>query len=521
MIQSALFSVTDKTNLSSFAKGLLEIFPEIRFLASGNTAKELKEASLPVTPIEVATGFPECFGGRVKTLHPRIAGGILQRRGQDDREAKQLGIEPIDLVVCNLYAFEKAAANPSLSIDELFEQMDIGGSTLIRSACKNLPHTVVVTDPKDYSTLLEELRKTKEISLQTKKQLALKALRLSASYEEALLRVFSDRLLGEEIRTLPLTHGRKLRYGENPDQEGWVYSTGESSGVAGAEVLGGKELSYNNYEDASNAYLAAKGLLDLGAKEGAVVIKHGGICGYAMGPNAFRHAWNGDPKSAYGSVIALASAATDALIEELRGKFIEVLIAPDFSDSFVAWAKKAKPNLRLLKVSYVSQDRFRLRGIAGGLLIQSAKPRLLEKDRRVPTQKQVDAHQEPLLAFTWAAAAFSKSNAIAIAHEVEKGSYQLLGVGAGQPNRIDSMEKLAIPRALETLSRQGQNPSLSHSVLASDGFFPFADSIHIAGKAGIGTCIQPGGSIHDDEVIAAANEYGMCMIFTNERTFNH
>jgi len=321
-IKTALISVTDKSGLTDFVKELREINPNITFIASGGTAKALEKQGINYTALSDYTKFPECFGGRVKTLHPAVAGGILMRRGQDEAEAKPLGIQPIDLVICNLYDFEKAAQDQDAAIGQLIESMDIGGSTLIRSATKNHAYVTLVVDPADYPVVLEELRNNQgKISLQTRERLALKGIHLSANYESLLAREFSSRLTGEEIDQPKLIQGRKLRYGENPDQAAWVYHFDQQEGIAQAKVVSGKELSYNNYEDATAAYHAALELHKIGTKHGAAVVKHGSLCGYATAknlPDAFRHAWDGDSKSAFGSVIALTSKVDDEMIEALK-----------------------------------------------------------------------------------------------------------------------------------------------------------------------------------------------------------
>jgi len=546
-IKTALFSVTNKSGLKAFAQGLRDINLSLEIIASGGTAKTLQEGNIPFIPLHEYTGFPECFNGRVKTLHPMVPGGILLRRGKDDEEASKLGIKPIDLVVCNLYDFEEAARNQDTPIRELIEWMDIGGSTLIRSACKNYSYVTVIVDPNDYPTVLHEIANNEgKISLNTRERLAVKGINLSADYEGLLAKEFTKRLTNEETHRPHLVKGRQLRYGENPDQKAWVYNFADQEGIAKANVLGGKELSYNNYEDATVAYHAAQELLGLEAKYGVSIIKHGSLCAYASGntlSEAFKYAWEGDSKSAYGSVIAFTSEVTEDLINEIKNKFIEVLIAPSFTKPFTEWAEKEKPRLRLLELPNQCNNTMQYKNISGGMLVQTRKETLIgptferlfqpsksddSKQVGVVTQRTPEPNQKGLFAFGIAAVNYAKSNAVAIVREPKPGIYQLLGMGAGQPNRVDSLERLAIPKAVENLQLEHEfNPTydpktdLAKCVIASDGFFPFDDSIRYAASSGIKCCIQPGGSKRDPDVIKAANELDMCMVFTGERYFYH
>ena len=526
-IRKALLSVTDKTGLVELAKALIKSNPDITLIASGGTAKTLDEAGIMTTPISQYTCFPECFGGRVKTLHPTIAGGILQRRGIDDGRAEELGIAPIDMVVCNLYAFEKYTDRP---FEELIEHMDIGGSTLIRAACKNYLSVACVTDPTDYRALIDELLANKgALSLETRKNLAAKAINTSADYEARLAENFTLHLTEEKTHRPKFSNGKKLRYGENPDQMASLFTNGK--GLAAGKVLSGKELSYNNYEDGTVAYLAAQELIPYGI--GAAVVKHGSLTGFATGKTclqAFSRAWQGDSKSAFGSVIALNSFAQTDLIEQLATTFIEVLIAPKFADEIVSWAAKNKPNLRLIETENGQKPEILYKSVSGGVLIQTPKqsffPFPLEQmlEKQIVTKKKAIGSMKGLFAFGVIAVNFAKSNAIAIVREYEPEFYQLIGMGAGQPNRIDSLMRLAIPKALENLRNEGaENPKekLGSCLLCSDGFFPFDDSIKAAAEEGIRFIAQPGGSIRDDEIIKAADESGLCMLNTCSRYFSH
>ncbi len=521
-IKTALFSVTDKDGIEELAKGLLKQNCELTLLASGGTGNCLTTAGFDVTEISDYTETEESFDGRVKTLHPKIAGGLLFKRGKHEKEAKQRSIPAIDLLVCNLYDFKKKAQENS-ELEELVEEIDIGGVTLIRAAAKNHEAVTVVVDPADYPLLLKELDQFGGITLLTRRHLAAKALNATADYDAMIAETLTRKLTGEETKRVKLSRGKQLRYGENPDQEGWLYHLGQG-GIADAEVLGGKALSYNNIEDATAAYRAAQELCAITDLPGVAIIKHGNLCGYAAAPTlqrAFELAWEGDPKSAFGSVVACTKAVSEGLTEQLRGKFIELLIAPDFEERAEVWLHEKKPNARLLKVGFHRREELLYRTVSGGLLVQSSKKEKPTSPWSYVTQKERSG-EESLLRFAVAAVSNAKSNAVALVRELEPRTLQLLAIGAGQPNRVDSLEKLAIPRALENLEREGKTEeALSSCVLASDGFFPFADSIEAAAHYGIGCCVQPGGSKRDKEVIAAADRAEMSMVFTGERYFTH
>ncbi len=540
LIRTVLASVTDKTGLVDFIAALKRHNPQLKVIASGGTAATLEKAKIHTIDVADYTEFPECFGGRVKTLHPKIAGGILYRHGIDDAEAEKLGVESIDLVVCNLYAFESAAQNPDLAVEDLVEQVDIGGPTLLRAAAKNYASTAITVDPKDYTAITEEIERDGGVSLTTRERLAVSAFNATADYEACIAQTLTRRLAGEETRRLTLRGGKRLRYGENPDQEGWVYQFPTRAGIAHARVLGGKELSYNNFEDATIAYKASGALTRLGAEHGVAIIKHGCPCGYATGANlvdAFARAWEGDPKSSFGSVISCTSSVSLELKEQLTKRFVEVIIAPHFSEEFVAWAHKAKPKLRLLEVPSEPSDTVSYKNISGGMLLQTEKhqffampwPSLIQgshdndgKQIGAVTKRKPSSGQEGLFAFGVAAVHAAKSNASAVVREYAPGYYQLLGMGSGQPNRVDTLQKLAIPRALQVLNdSEGSDVGLDECLLATDGFFPFDDSIRYAASQGIRYCLQPGGGVRDDEVVAAADECDVCMVMTGARYFSH
>ncbi len=542
-IKRALFSVSDKQGLVPFAKELLKIDDSIHIISTGGTAKALAAADIPFVPLSEKTQFPECFDGRVKTLHPVIFGGILYRRGKDEQEAKHLQIEPIDLIVCNLYPFEKISQDPNSDMAELLESMDIGGSSLIRSACKNFFSVAIIADPQDYPAIVEELRVNQgALSLETRKRLAVKAMQTSAAYEALIASEFSKRLQNESTLHLPLSKGRKLCYGENPDQEAWVYCFEKQQGVASAKILGGKELSYNNYEDASQAFLAIQRLCEMEKQPIAAIVKHGSLSGFATGrtvKDAFHKAWSGDAKSAFGSIVALSQPVEEDFHQGLKDRFIEILLAPAFSPSFVEWASVSRPNLRLLQVSFDDVAPLLFRGISGGMLIQTPKKDLCTSLQQLFHRVEIDAKQKigvvtkrmpeieqiGLFRFGIVAAHSVKSNATVIVQEYAPGFHQLIGVGGGQPNRVDSLQKLALPKALENLKNdvgeKNAKEALEKTVLVSDGFFPFADTVAQAAEYGIKTCLQPGGSIRDLEVIEAADHNDLCMIFTGQRYFNH
>ncbi len=522
-----LFSVTDKTHLAAFGKGLLKIFPKLQIIASGGTADLLQNEGIPHTPISKVTQFPECFGGRVKTLHPVILGGILFRRGIDDLEAKNLDITPIDLVVCNLYHFD-----PNQEMPPLVESIDIGGSTMIRAAVKNYISVGIVVDPNDYMSILDELSMKGSLSLQTRHKLAAKAIQMSAQYESSIANAFS----GKSESLFQLEKGRKLSYGENPDQEGWVYSFSGEDGIASAKVFGEKALSYNNYEDASQAFFALQRIADSGKVAAVAIVKHGGLSGFATGKSlraAFQRAWEADAKSAYGSIVAFSQEVGEEFCEVLKGRFMEVLVAPSFTSSFIRWVSEAKPLLRLLQLSLDKVPSRLYRGISGGMLVQTPKENLesnifvqpLTNKIGVATKRFPKEQQIGLFRFALAAVQSVKSNAIVLAREYEPTFYQTIGIGGGQPNRIDSLQRLALPKALENLEQEYEKDQMQQAlgelVLASDGFFPFADSVRAAADAGIQFFVQPGGSLRDEEVIQEADQRDICMIFTRERYFSH
>lgn len=540
-IQRALLSVSDKSGLLNFAKGLHDL--GIELLSTGGTAKALKAAGLNVTDIADFTGFPEILDGRVKTLHPKVHAGLLYLRGQAEHEAtmKKHNLLPIDLVVVNLYPFQQTITKPGVSFAEAMENIDIGGPTMIRSAAKNHASVTVVTDPADYVRVLEALQKgagntTPELRL----ELALKAFARQSRYDGAIAEYLSKHSPTTEIPalTLALTDGVHLRYGENPHQDATFYreTPPDDACIAQVDMLHGKEMSYNNYLDGDAALEAVR---ELAGRHGVAIVKHGNPCGYATGATlaeAFEAAWAGDPVSAFGSVIALSTRVDLETAMCTANRFVEVMIAPSYNDDALEFLCAKSKQLRILRLRAplaIATSGRTIRQINGGLLVQSRDVETLTH-WMVPTAEFFPEEKKALAEFAVKACKHIKSNAIAIAREYAPGQFMLLGMGAGQPNRVDSLRKLAVPRAEENVAAlyKKQAPYgvtagnfrdevFSECVLASDAFFPFPDNIDQAAEAGIRYIVQPGGSRKDEEVIAACDRYGIAMAFTGMRHFRH
>jgi phosphoribosylaminoimidazolecarboxamide formyltransferase/IMP cyclohydrolase len=515
----ALLSVADKSGIVDLARSLAEAGVEL--ISTGGTATLLREAGLAVTPVAEITGFPEIFDGRVKTLHPRIHGGILGRWDHpEDREAARAhGIEPIGLVVVNLYPFRETVARPGVEPDEAIEQIDIGGPAMIRASAKNHAHTTVVVDPADYGRVAEAVAGG-GIELELRRALALKAFRHTAAYDAAIAAWMSGGLV--EPEPLPETlvlEGRRvasLRYGENPHQQAAFYALPTPAGrpsLARAEQLHGKELSYNNLLDLDAALGVA---LDLAAP-GAVAIKHTNPCGAAEGApgesltSVWRRARATDPTSVFGGIVALnveVDAETAALLGET---FLEAIVAPGYTPEALE-ALTRKKNLRLLALRPwpAPGPRLDLRAVAGGILAQTAD---VGRDdlgaARVVTRRAPTAEELASLDFAWRVSKHVKSNAIVFA-----SGRGLLGVGAGQMSRVDSC-RIAVQKAGDA------GHDLRGSVVASDAFFPFPDGLEVVAAAGATAVAQPGGSVRDEEVIAAADRLGLAMLFTGARHFRH
>jgi len=515
-IQRAILSVTDKTGLVEFARKLSELGVEL--ISTGGTAKLLRDSGIVVKDISELTGFPEMLDGRVKTLHPKVHGGILHRREDAGhrRAIAEHGIQPIDMVVVNLYAFEKTAAKPGVHFDELIENIDIGGPSMIRSAAKNFNDVAVVTSPADYDAIAQELAQSGgALSLETKWRLAQKAFATTAAYDSAIASTLECVSLNGNFelhaeagfpQTLRLSFEKTLdlRYGENPHQKAAMYSNGSGAGVANGRQLQGKELSYNNIVDLQAAWDLAQEF----DEPLCAIIKHTNPCGAATGrtlAEAYKRALECDPVSAFGGVIGVNCAVNGEAAEEMQKLFLEVVAAPAFDEA--ARAKFAlKKNLRLVEV-VPANPKWVLKNVSGGMLLQDVDARpLAESDLKVVTKRAPTPEEKRALLFAWKVCKHVKSNAIVYARDG-----QTVGIGAGQMSRVDSCKVGAMKAQLP----------LKGTVAASDAFFPFPDGVEEIAKAGATAIIQPGGSVRDQEVIEAADRQGLAMIFTGVRHFRH
>jgi phosphoribosylaminoimidazolecarboxamide formyltransferase/IMP cyclohydrolase len=513
-VQRALISVTDKTGVVDFARQLAGFGVDL--ISTGGTAKLLRESGIAVKDISELTGFPEMLDGRVKTLHPKVHGGILHRRDLDSHRTAvaEHGIQPIDMVVVNLYAFEKTAARPGVHFEELIENIDIGGPSMIRSAAKNFQDVAVVTSPSDYRPLAAEMSAGGgELSRETKWKLAQKAFATTAAYDSAIASTLER--VGPDFQLLPaegfpenlrlsFRKTMDLRYGENPHQKAAMYVDGSGSGVANCRQLQGKELSYNNIVDLQAAWDLAQEF----DETVCAIIKHTNPCGTATGKTlleAYKRALECDPVSAFGGVIGVNRRMDGPAAEEMAKLFVEVIAAPSFDED--AKAKfAAKKNLRLVEVTPFEQ-KWVLKNVSGGMLVQDADLRMLqESDLKVVTKRQPTEEERRALLFAWKVCKHVKSNAILYARDG-----QSVGVGAGQMSRVDSCKIGAMKAQLP----------LKGTVAASDAFFPFPDGVEEIAKAGATAIIQPGGSVRDQEVIEAADRLGLAMIFTGVRHFRH
>ena len=522
-VQRALISVFDKAGIVEFARALATL--RIEILSTGGTAKLLREADVSVRDVSDFTGWPEMLGGRVKTLHPKVHGGLLFRRKHTDdrKQASEHGIAPIDLVVVNLYPFEATAAKAGLSAEELIENIDIGGPTMLRSAAKNFESVTVVTDPNDYNQVAQELAATGDTSLATRRELALKVFATTSRYDGMiaselerlstpsghLTLAAAKPLLPERVH-IALRKQQSLRYGENPHQAAALYVPAgcAPSGLAAAKQLQGKELSYNNFVDLE----AARSLAAEFEQPAAIIVKHNNPCGTAEQPtlkDAYRKALASDPISAFGGVLAFNRTIDAATAEEVAKLFAECIAAPGFDEAAKA-IFAAKKNLRLLELPLDGLQPARelqLKRILGGMLVQEPDLGELNADNlKVVTKRQPTLEEMRTLRFAWKVCKHVKSNAIVFAKDGAT-----LGVGAGQMSRVDSV-KIAVMKA---------QSSLAGTIVASDAFFPFADGVEEAAKAGATAIIQPGGSVRDNDVIAAADRLGLAMVFTGMRHFLH
>jgi len=516
-VRRALISVSDKKGIVEFSRALAELKVEI--VSTGGTSQLLREANIPVREVSEVTNFPEIMDGRVKTLHPKIHGGILGKRDTHSSIAEQHGIHWFDLVVVNLYPFAKTIANPAATFDDAIENIDIGGPTMIRSAAKNMDWVGVVVDPNDYGMILDEIHLIKGLSFETRKKLATKAFEHTAQYDaiicqylqkmhlEQLQKAELSKLFPENIK-LELQKSLDLRYGENPHQKAAAYQfTNEKSGILSAKQHQGKQLSYNNIADADAALTCVQEF----SEPACVIVKHANPCGAATGKTideAFERAYNADAQSAFGGIIALNQPCTKKIADFLSTIFVEVLIAPAFENGALEIFSK-KENLRILESNQLlnaeSKDT-EFKFINGGLLVQTHDNKnLTANDLKVVTQLKPTPKELESLLFAWRVLKHIKSNAILIAKD-----NATVGIGAGQVSRIDAVD-IALKKSA----------NLENTVLASDAFFPFRDSIDRLANTGIKAIIQPGGSVRDEEVIKACNEQGIAMVFTGIRCFKH
>ena len=519
-IRRALLSVTDKTGLVEFARALKGFGVEL--ISTGGTAKALRDAGLDVKDISDLTGFPEMLDGRVKTLHPRVHGGLLYIRGNAEHEATVAahGIQPIDMVVVNLYAFEKTATQPGVAFGQLIENIDIGGPSMVRSAAKNFEDVAIVTRVSDYPVLIQEMKGAHGAALTraTRWRLAKQAFALTAAYDSAIAGRL-ERIADAPAPAAPASHdttrlpetlrlnlplAQALRYGENPHQRAALYADGSGSGVAGATQLQGKELSFNNLVDLDACWELAQEF----EEPAVIIVKHTNPCGAATGItvlDAYQKALASDPVSAFGGVIGINREVHGAAAEEIAKLFVEAIAAPAFS----AEARErlaARKNLRLVEVR-AADPRPLIKHVSGGLLLQDADTgRVTESEMKVVTWRPPSAEELRSLLFAWRVCKHVKSNAIVYARDG-----QTLGVGAGQMSRVDAARFGAMKAVLP----------LKGCVAASDAFFPFPDGLEAVAQAGATAVIQPGGSVRDDEVIAAADRLGLAMVFTGIRHFRH
>ena len=502
-IKRALISVSDKTGIVEFARELVNL--QVELISTGGTSELLKSAGIPHQSVESITHLPEMLDGRVKTLHPAIAGGILGKRDTHSLEAAHHQIKWIDLVVVNFYPFAQALQKePSLNLDELVEYIDIGGPTMVRAAAKNHAWVGVVVNPNQYNDVLAEIRQELGLSAKTRRHLAGCAFALTAQYEATIAATFSQAQAYPDSLQLHLHKSAELRYGENPHQQAFAYTT-QGNGLLKAKLHQGKALSFNNLLDAEAAWNCVHEF-----KEPAcVIVKHANPCGAAIGQSieeAYAKAYAADKTSAFGGIVALNRPCTKLLAEMLSQIFFEVILATDFTDEALQVLAK-KPNLRVLATPHAFNQTTDMKFISGGVLVQERDQQTVAvDDLKIVTEMQPNAEDINASLFAWRVLKHVKSNGILITN-----AEQTLGIGAGQVSRIDAVEQ-AIRKA---------GSAFSNAVLASDAFFPFRDSIDRIAQTGIRLIIQPGGSMRDDEVIAACNEHHIAMVFTGTRCFKH
>jgi phosphoribosylaminoimidazolecarboxamide formyltransferase / IMP cyclohydrolase len=523
-IKSALVSVYHKDGLDNIIKSLNAL--GVTFYSTGGTQTFIEELGFKVVPVEDLTSYPSILGGRVKTLHPKVFGGILARR-ENEGDQKQLAeyqIPEIDLVIVDLYPFEATVASGASHAD-IIEKIDIGGISLIRAAAKNFNNVIIVPSQAQYADLQCLLDEKKGYStLEDRQNFAAAAFGVSSHYDSAIFNYFNS---GKEAtERVSLNNGHVLRYGENPHQSAVFYkfnNVANGASLANAKILQGKELSYNNLLDADAAWKAASdayhAVTHLSKKVAVSVIKHLNPCGLAVSENVMKSlemAWAGDPISAFGGIICFTEKVTAEVAVWFGPKFVEIIIAPEFSDEALEILGKKK-NLRLLQVDIkdITTGEKLYRSISGGMLVQD-EDEGADTEFKTVTKLQFPANKMNLVGFGITACKHLKSNAIAIVSENSDGSFWLTGAGMGQPNRLDSLRHLTMPRF-----NQKEGIGIENSVLISDAFFPFRDSIEAANEYGVKYIVEPGGSIRDEEVIEACNEFGIAMIFTGKRHFKH
>ncbi|MHC1602115.1 MAG: bifunctional phosphoribosylaminoimidazolecarboxamide formyltransferase/IMP cyclohydrolase [Methermicoccaceae archaeon] len=533
----ALLSVFDKQGIVELARLLTS--EGVELISTGGTGLMLEQANVPFRHISEYSLYPELMDGRVKTLHPKIHGGILARRNnaQHMKEADDHGIGLIDLVCVNLYPFESVIEG-GCTLDEAIENIDIGGPTLIRAAAKNFEGVIVLTDPTDYEPVMREIKEGGKVCLETRKRLAMKAFRSTADYDAKIDTYLSDVLCGEGVMRLAFSGGKQLRYGENWHQraELFVEQCGECT-LPAATQLHGKQMSYNNYVDLDSALQCVREVARLYENTVVAVVKHNNPCGLATGTrpaDTLRAAWSGDTLSAFGSLICTNRPFDMDCALFIKDKFVEAVLAPSFEEGALNALKAKSPNIRLLTLpdDWTARSiEHTYRYILGGMLRQTRNTEQVATWRCM-TRRQFPEDKKALAMFSWVACKYTHSNAIVIANEYSPGAFKVLGMGAGQPNRVDSIRRLALPKAYDNLRgvydgldeaefESKAREVLSECVLSSDAFFPFADSLEAAAAGHIQYIVSPGGSIRDDEVIAAADRLNMAMVFTGMRHFLH
>ena len=513
----ALISVSDKTGIVEFAKELENCGVEI--ISTGGTYKKLKENGINAIEISELTGFPECLDGRVKTLHPKVHAGILAIRNNENHmnQLKELGIDTIDFVVVNLYPFKQTILKDGVSRQDAVENIDIGGPTMLRSAAKNYQDVAVITDPNDYTKVLEELKENGKVSLDTKFYLMQKVFEHTASYDAMICNYIKEQRKDESFPTeLTLTYEKvqEMRYGENPHQKGALYKEiGKCEGsLTVAKQLNGKELSFNNINDTNGALELLKEF----DEPTVVACKHGNPCGVGSSKDiysAWKKAFNADKTSIFGGIVVVNREITVEIAKEMKEIFLEVIVAPSYEKEALELLQ-TKKNLRVLQLPNIEvkqpQGAYDIKKINGGIIVQSIDNKLLDNYEVVTNRKPTDKELEDML-FTWKIVKYVKSNGIALGKDK-----QSIGIGPGQVNRI-----WATKQSVEHAEELIEHGITQGAVLASDAFFPFADCVEEAHKAGITVIIQPGGSIRDQESIDKCNEYGISMIFTGMRHFRH